>query len=96
MSFIQEIKERRLFQWVVSYAAAGWIALSVLDQLADRGVVPNIVYVVGLVWYVGGLFAATIIGWSSSAGSQKLGAQNTTPSAPLCSMRCVRSAPFSS
>jgi TolB-like protein len=63
MSFIQEIKERRLFQWVVSYAAAGWIALSVLDQLADRGVVPNIVYVVGLVWYVGGLFAATIIGW---------------------------------
>ena len=63
MSFIKEIKERRIFQWVVSYAAAGWIALSVLDQLADREVVGNIVYVVGLVWYVGGLAAATIFGW---------------------------------
>ena len=40
--------------------------------------------------------ARAVIGWSRSAGSQKLAAQKTTPSAPLRRTRSTRSRPFSS
>jgi TolB-like protein len=59
----QEIKERRIVQILVSYAVAGWVVLSVFDQLADRGVVPELVYRVVLVFYMGGFFAALVFGW---------------------------------
>ncbi len=49
---------------VVSYAAAAWIAIEVVDQLVDRGIIPDLVYLILLVWFVGGLAAATIIGWN--------------------------------
>ena len=63
MSFFQELWQRRLFQIVATYAAAGWIALQVFDQLADRGVLPNLAYHIALVWYLAGLLAAVVAGW---------------------------------
>lgn len=64
MGFIDDLKERRLVQVVVSYLAAGWIATEVVNSLADRGVVPNVVYLVALVWFVAGIPAALLIGWN--------------------------------
>ena len=63
MGFFKELKERRLFQILATYAAAAWIALSVVDQLADRNIVPELVYQVALIWAMGGFFAALITGW---------------------------------
>jgi len=63
VSTFKELKERRLVQIVVSYAVAGWVVLSIFGEIIDRGVLPEILYRVLLVLYLGGLVAATIIGW---------------------------------
>ncbi|NIP82912.1 MAG: hypothetical protein GWM90_28275 [Gemmatimonadetes bacterium] len=63
MGIFQELKERRLVQIVVSYLAAGWIFLEVVDQFADRNVVPELVYYIALIWFMVGIPAAFLIGW---------------------------------
>ena len=62
-SFFKELKDRRLVQIVVSYAAAGWIAMEVVSQFVERGVLSEVVYFVALVLYAGGLAWAGITGW---------------------------------
>ena len=59
----KELKERRLVQIVVSYAVAGWVVISIVGEVIDRGVLPEILYRVLLVLYFGGLVAAVITGW---------------------------------
>jgi TolB-like protein len=59
----KELKERRLVQIVVSYAVAGWVVLSIFGEVIDRGVLPEILYRVLLVLYLGGFVAAVITGW---------------------------------
>lgn len=63
MRFFSELRDRRLFQIVATYAAAGWLVLEGLSQLIERGILPEIVYRVGLEWYVAGLVASAIVGW---------------------------------
>lgn len=73
MSRLSELRERRVVQVILAYAAAGWIGLEVFDQLADRNIVPEFVYTVALIWYVGGYFVAGIIGWfHGEKGAQKI------------------------
>lgn len=72
MSIFARIRDRRLFQIVAAYLAAGWIGLEVVDQLADRGVLPNFVYSVALVWYLAGIVVALLVGWNhGEKGKQK-------------------------
>ncbi len=72
MGLFAELKERRLVQIVASYAATGWIALSVIDQLVDREVLPLIVYNVLLAWFLAGFVASIVIGWyHGEKGSQR-------------------------
>ena len=72
MGILNRLKERRLFQIVASYLAAGWVALEVIDQLIDRGHVPEILYDVALVWYIGGIGGALLVGWyHGEKGKQK-------------------------
>ena len=33
--FLQQFKERKLFQWAAAYVAGAWVVLQVLDVLAD-------------------------------------------------------------
>jgi TolB-like protein len=67
-----ELKQRRVVQILISYIAGGFVALNVFDQLADRGVVPELVYRVALIWYVFGIPAALLIGWfHGEKGRQK-------------------------
>lgn len=72
MAKFQALKERRIVQIVVSYAAAGYIVLEALSQLIENGILPGLVYSVGLVWYIGGMLAALVIGWNhGEKGHQK-------------------------
>lgn len=72
MGFYKEIKERRIFQILVSYLAAGFVGLEVFDQLADRGVVPEIAYRIALLWYAVGIVGALVVGWyHGEKGEQK-------------------------
>ena len=69
----KELKERRLVQIVVSYAVAGWVILSIFGEVIDRGVLPEILYRVLLVLYLGGFVAATVTGWfHGEKGHQKV------------------------
>lgn len=61
--FFTRLRERRIVQIVMSVAAGGWIVLTVVGDLIERGILPNLLYEVLLVWYVGGLLATVIIGW---------------------------------
>lgn len=63
MGIFSEFRERRLFQIVFSYLAAGWIGLEVVDQLIQNEVLPALVYRIALVWYLAGIPAAFLIGW---------------------------------
>jgi TolB-like protein len=63
VEFFSELKNRRLVQIVVSFAAAGWIAMEVVSQFVERGILPDVVYLLALVVYAGGLAAAAISGW---------------------------------
>jgi TolB-like protein len=59
----KELKERRLVQIVVSYAVGGWVVVSIVGEVIDRGVLPEFLYRVLLVLYFGGMLAAVITGW---------------------------------
>lgn len=63
VKLFQQLRERRLVQIAVSYVAAGWALLQVVDQMADRGVVPDVVYQIVFIWYVVGIPAALLVGW---------------------------------
>ncbi|MEX2526260.1 MAG: hypothetical protein WEA09_01365 [Gemmatimonadota bacterium] len=72
MPYFKELKERRIVQILFSYLAAGFLVLEVFDQLADRGIVPELAYQVALLWYLLGIVAALIIGWyHGEKGEQK-------------------------
>ena len=63
MHLLKDFRDRRIVQIVASYAAVAWLALEVVDQLVDRGVLPQVVYLVVLVWFIGGLGFAAVVGW---------------------------------
>jgi TolB-like protein len=63
LTFWAEIKQRRITQIVIAYLAAGWMANTVVDQLVNRSVLPEVVYSITLTLYLFGIGAALIIGW---------------------------------
>jgi TolB-like protein len=62
-SVFQELKQRRIVQIVVSYAVSGWVALEVVAALVERGMLPEILYRVGFVLFLGGLASSVVVGW---------------------------------
>jgi serine/threonine-protein kinase len=72
MSIWKNLRERRIIQIFVAYMAAGWVALGVLDQFADRQVVPELMYKLALVAFLAGIPASLILGWyHGEKGAQK-------------------------
>lgn len=63
VQFFAELKERRLFRIVVTYLAAGWVGLQVMDQVTTQGVLPGFAYELTLIWYLTGIPIALIVGW---------------------------------
>jgi eukaryotic-like serine/threonine-protein kinase len=68
----QEVRQRRLFQILASYAALGWVTMEVIESLVGREVLPDILYTVGMTWYLAGFGATAVIGWfHGEKGDQK-------------------------
>lgn len=59
----KELRQRRITQSVLTYLAAGWVALAGVDQLVDREVLTGLYYRLGLLVYLAGIPAALIVGW---------------------------------
>jgi eukaryotic-like serine/threonine-protein kinase len=72
MSIVKKLGERRMFQIAFSYAFGAWLFLQMVDQLADRGIVPELIYKLALIWVVIGIPASLLIGWHhGEKGKQK-------------------------
>ncbi len=72
MSFFSELKQRRMFQVVASYSVSGWVGQEVVGALVERGILPEVIYRVGLVAFLGGFVGALILGWyHGEKGHQK-------------------------
>ncbi|NNF29037.1 MAG: hypothetical protein HKN73_17570, partial [Gemmatimonadetes bacterium] len=64
---IKALRERRVAQFLVTYAAAGWLVLQLVDQVVDREVLPEVVYRVALTLVLCGFPGALIVSWFHGA-----------------------------
>ena len=71
MSVFAQLRQRRIVQIVISYLAAGWVLLQVIDQLTSRGVLPDVTYTALLIWFGVGIPAALLIGWHHGEKGQQ-------------------------
>jgi TolB-like protein len=72
MGIFQQLRERRLVQIAVSYLVAAWLFMQIFDQLADRGIIPELAYRVALIWAILGIPVSLLIGWHhGEKGKQK-------------------------
>jgi TolB-like protein len=67
VSFIRDVIDRRIFRYVVAYAAASWALLEVIDQLVGNEVLPQVVYIAALTLVLCGLPGALIVSWFHGA-----------------------------
>lgn len=63
MSFLKDLRQRRIFRILITYLAGGWLALEAVDQLVNNEVLPLLAYQLGLVLFLAGIPAALIVGW---------------------------------
>jgi TolB-like protein/tetratricopeptide (TPR) repeat protein len=67
MTFLRRLWDRRFLHILGSYLAGGWIALELVDQLVDRGRLPEVMYSLALLWYAAGIVAAALVAWHHGA-----------------------------
>lgn len=63
----KDLRERRVVQFLLTYAAAGWLVLQLVDQVVDRSVLPEVAYRVVLTLVVCGFPGALIMSWFHGA-----------------------------
>lgn len=63
----QDLAERRVFRFVVAYAAFGWALLEVVDQLTGNGILPGWLYRASLALVLCGFPGALIVSWFHGA-----------------------------
>jgi TolB-like protein len=72
MSFIGDLRERRLVQIFIAFLAGSWVVLEAIDQLVNNEIFPLVVYQLALVAFLAGVPTALIIGWfHGERGHQK-------------------------
>ena len=64
---LKDLRDRRFVQFLVTYAAAGWVALEAVAQVVDRSVFPEVVYRVALTLFLCGIPGALIVTWFHGA-----------------------------
>lgn len=70
---LRDLIERRVFRYVVAYAAASWGVLEVIDQLVGNDVLPQVAYRIVLTLAICGLPGALIVSWFHGAkGRQEI------------------------
>lgn len=73
MQFLRDLIERRVFRYLVAYAAGSWAALEVIDQLVGNEVLPGVAYRVVLTLVICGVPGALVVSWFHGAkGRQEI------------------------
>jgi hypothetical protein len=63
MSFFDNLKQRKLFQWAVAYLAGAWLLMQLIDVLGDRWGVPDSVARSMDVALIVGFFVTLVVAW---------------------------------
>lgn len=73
MKFIRILRERRLFQFIGGYTAAGWLVLEAVGEFTGRGLIPEIIYPLVLTFFLFGFPATIVVAWFHGArGAQEM------------------------
>ena len=63
MSFIENLKQRKLFQWAVAYLAAAWLLIQLLDVLGSHwGIPDHFARILDLALVIG-FFVTLVVAW---------------------------------
>ena len=62
-SLIDRLRRRKIVQWALAYLAGAWLALQILDLLAEKFSLPPLVEQAALVLLAVGFLAALVVGW---------------------------------
>jgi serine/threonine-protein kinase len=72
MSVFENLRKRRVFQWLGAYIAGGFLALEGVDQLVGNEILPGVAYRIALVFYLFGFPGTLILAWfHGEKGAQK-------------------------
>ncbi len=73
MKLLENLRERRLAQFLGAYAAGSWLVLEAVDQFVGRGLLPDVIYPLTLTLILCGIPVAIITSWFHGAkGSQQM------------------------
>ena len=74
LSLMQRLKQRKIVQWAIAYAATAWVSLEVFDLIAEQFFWPNWVRQSATVLLLFGLFITIVLAWyHGERGRQKIG-----------------------
>jgi TolB-like protein/Flp pilus assembly protein TadD len=74
LSLIQRLKQRKIVQWAIAYAATAWVSLEVFDLIAEQFFWPVWVRQSATVLLLFGLFITIVLAWyHGERGRQKIG-----------------------
>ena len=74
LSLLQRLKQRKIVQWAIAYAAAAWVSLEVFDLIAEQFFWPVWVRQSATVLLFFGLFITIVLAWyHGERGRQKVG-----------------------
>ena len=63
MSFVEDLKQRKLFQWSVAYLAGAWLLMQLVDVLGARWGIPESFARVMDIVLVVGFFVTVVLAW---------------------------------
>ena len=74
LSLLQRLKQRKIVQWAIAYAATAWVSLEVFDLIAEQFFWPVWVRQSATVLLLFGLFITIVLAWyHGERGRQKIG-----------------------
>lgn len=74
LPFLQRLKQRKIVQWAIAYAAAAWVSLEVFDLIAEQFFWPVWVRQGATILLLFGLLTTIVLAWyHGERGRQKVG-----------------------
>ena len=74
LSILQRLRQRKIVQWAIAYAATAWVSLEVFDLIAEQFFWPVWVRQSASVLLLFGLFITIVLAWyHGERGRQKIG-----------------------
>jgi TolB-like protein len=75
LPLLQRLKQRKIVQWAIAYAATAWVSLEVFDLIAEQFFWPVWVRQSATILLLFGLFITIVLAWyHGERGRQKIGA----------------------